>query len=402
MAQFNITLTEEELHGLFLNNNRDKAIEKLLEKIFNEVLKCQSAEQLCAEPYERTDKRKGQRNGYYDRDLVTRVGTLNLRIPRHRYEEFSTELFERYQRSEQALLLAMMEMVVNGVSTRKIENITEELCGKKFSKSTVSALCKRLDPVVYAFKTRPLESHYPFLIVDALYLKVREDGRVKSKGLLIAVGINEQGYREIIGFQVSNTESESSWGEFFLSLKERGLKDVHLVTSDNHKGLVNAVKRHFQGATWQRCQTHFSRNVLDNAPKALQPELKEDLRKLYEAVDLDSAKKVKDQLIDKYETKAPKAATLLDDAFDDITAILAVPLKYRKRLRTTNGVERLNQEVRRRERVIRIFPNEASVIRLMGALLMEQDEKWQTGRKYFDMDLYYQAMKKGPKDTAAA
>ena len=402
MAQFNITLTEEELHGLFLNNNRDKAIEKLLEKIFNEVLKCQSAEQLCAEPYERTDKRKGQRNGYYNRDLVTRVGTLNLRIPRQRYEEFSTELFERYQRSEQALLLAMMEMVVNGVSTRKIENITEELCGKKFSKSTVSALCKRLDPVVYAFKTRPLESHYPFLIVDALYLKVREDGRVKSKGLLIAVGINEQGYREIIGFQVSNTESESSWGEFFLSLKERGLKDVHLITSDNHKGLVNAVRRHFQGATWQRCQTHFSRNMLDNAHKALQSEIKEDLRKLYEAVDLDSARKVKDQIIDKYETKAPKAATLLDEAFDDITAVLAVPLKYRKRLRTTNGVERLNQEVRRRERVIRIFPNEASVIRLMGALLMEQDEKWQTGRKYFDMDLYYQAMKKGPKDTAAA
>ncbi|MGI6527443.1 MAG: IS256 family transposase [Caldicoprobacterales bacterium] len=402
MAQFNITLTEEELHGLFLNNNRDKAIEKLLEKIFNEVLKCQSAEQLCAEPYERTDKRKGQRNGYYDRELVTRVGTLNLRIPRHRYGEFNTELFERYQRSEQALLLAMMEMVVNGVSTRKIENITEELCGKKFSKSTVSALCKRLDPVVYAFKTRPLESHYPFLIVDALYLKVREDGRVKSKGLLIAVGINEQGYREIIGFQVSNTESESSWGEFFLSLKERGLKDVHLITSDNHKGLVNAVRRHFQGATWQRCQTHFSRNMLDNAPKALQSEIKEDLRKLYEAVDLDSARKVKDQIIDKYETKAPKAATLLDETFDDITAVLAIPLKYRKRLRTTNGVERLNQEVRRRERVIRIFPNEASVIRLLGALLMEQDEKWQTGRKYFDMDLYYQAMKKGPKDTAAA
>jgi putative transposase len=402
MAQFNITITEELLHGLFLSNGRDEAFSKLLEEIFNQVLLAQSSEQVGAEPYERTEKRTAYRNGFRDRQMTTRVGTLTLRVPRHRNGKFSTELFARYQRSEQALLLAMMEMVVNGVSTRKIENITEELCGKKFSKSTVSALCKRLDPVVYAFKTRPLESHYPFLIVDALYLKVREDGRVKSKGLLIAVGINEQGYREIIGFQVSNTESESSWGEFFLSLKERGLKDVHLITSDNHKGLVNAVRRHFQGATWQRCQTHFSRNMLDNAPKALQSEIKEDLRKLYEAVDLDSARKVKDQIIDKYETKAPKAATLLDETFDDITAVLAIPLKYRKRLRTTNGVERLNQEVRRRERVIRIFPNEASVIRLMGALLMEQDEKWQTGRKYFDMDLYYQAMKKGPKDTAAA
>jgi len=297
----------------------------------------------------------------------------------------------------------MMEMVINGVSTRKVELITEELCGEKFSKSTVSALCKQLDPIVHAFRTRPLKSHYPFIIVDALYLKVREDHRVQSRGLLIAVGINEDGYREIIGFQVANTETESSWGEFFVSLKERGLKDVHLVTSDNHKGLAKAVRRHFQGATWQRCQTHFSRNMLDQTPKALQPEMKEDLRELYEAVDLDSARKIRDQIIGKYETRAPKAAALLDEAFDDITAVLAVPLKYRKRLRTTNSVERLNQEIRRRERVIRIFPNEASVIRLMGALLMEQDEKWQTGRKYFDMDLYYQSVgKQGHKDNPAA
>lgn len=402
MAQFNITINSEELHELFLGNSRDEAVAKLLEKIFNEVLLCQSEEQLSAKPYERTDQRKGYRNGYYNRGLTTRVGTLNLRIPRHRNGEFSTELFERYQRSEQALLLAMMEMVVNGVSTRKIETITQELCGKKFSKSTVSSLCKKLDPIVHAFRTRPLESHYPFLIVDALYVKVREDNRVQSKGLLIAVGVNEEGYRKIIGFSVANTESESSWGEFFSSLKERGLKDVHLITSDDHKGLVKAARRHFQGSTWQRCQTHFSRNMLDHTPKALQPEIKEELRKLYEAVDVDSARKVKDQIIDKYETRAPKAVALLDEAFDDITAILVVPLKYRKRLRTTNGVERLNQEVRRRERVIRIFPNGASVIRLMGALLMEQDEKWQAGRKYFDMELYYQTQNKKTKDSSVA
>jgi putative transposase len=402
MAQFNITINSEELHELFLGNSRDEAVAKLLEKIFNEVLLCQSEEQLSAKPYERTDQRKGYRNGYYNRGLTTRVGTLNLRIPRHRNGEFSTELFERYQRSEQALLLAMMEMVVNGVSTRKIETITQELCGKKFSKSTISSLCKKLDPIVHAFRTRPLESHYPFLIVDALYVKVREDNRVQSKGLLIAVGVNEEGYREIIGFSVANTESESSWGEFFSSLKERGLKDVHLITSDDHKGLVKAARRHFQGSTWQRCQTHFSRNMLDHTPKALQPEIKEELRKLYEAVDVDSARKVKDQIIDKYETRAPKAVALLDEAFDDITAILVVPLKYRKRLRTTNGVERLNQEVRRRERVIRIFPNGASVIRLMGALLMEQDEKWQAGRKYFDMELYYQTQNKKTKDSSVA
>jgi putative transposase len=154
-------------------------------------------------------------------------------------------------------VLAMMEMVVNGVSTRKVELITEELCGKKFSKSTVSELCKSLDPIVEAFKTRPLEPHYPFIQVDAIYLKVRENSRVQSKGLLVAVGINEEGYREIIGFKLANSETEDSWGAFFNSLKERGLKDVTLVTSDNHKGLVSAIKRHFQGASWQRCQTHF-------------------------------------------------------------------------------------------------------------------------------------------------
>jgi putative transposase len=402
MAQYNITITEELLHGLFLSNGRDEAFSKLLEEIFNQVLLSQSTEQIGAQPYERTEGRTAYRNGFRDRQLTTRVGALTLRVPRHRNGHFSTELFARYQRSEQALVLAMMEMVINGVSTRKVEQITEELCGKKFSKSTVSALCKNLDPMVEAFRTRPLKCHYPFLMVDAIYVKVRENGRIQSRGLLIAIAVNEEGHREIIGFQLANSESESSWGELFSSLKDRGLKNVDLVTSDDHKGLVNAVRRHFQGTSWQRCQTHFSRNMLDHTPKALQPEVKEELRRLYESVDLESARKVRDQIIKTYESKAPKATALLDEAFDDITAVLALPLKYRKRLRTTNGVERLNQEIRRRERVIRIFPNAASVIRLMGALLMEHDEKWQTGRKYFDMALYYQIQDKELKDSSAA
>jgi putative transposase len=402
MAQYNITITEELLHGLFLSNGRDEAFSKLLEEIFNQVLLSQSTEQIGAQPYERTEDRTAYRNGFRDRQLTTRVGTLTLRVPRHRNGHFSTELFARYQRSEQALVLAMMEMVINGVSTRKVEQITEELCGKKFSKSTVSALCKNLDPMVEAFRTRPLHCHYPFLMVDAIYVKVRENGRIQSRGLLIAIAVNEEGHREIIGFQLANSESESSWGELFSSLKDRGLKNVDLVTSDDHKGLVNAVRRHFQGTSWQRCQTHFSRNMLDHTPKALQPEVKEELRRLYESVDLESARKVRDQIIKTYGSKAPKATALLDEAFDDITAVLALPLKYRKRLRTTNGVERLNQEIRRRERVIRIFPNAASVIRLMGALLMEHDEKWQTGRKYFDMALYYQIQDKELKDSPAA
>ena len=392
MAQFNITLSGEHLKDLFLSDGKDEAFSRLLEEIFNQVLLAQSTEQLGAKPYERTDERTAYRNGVRERQLTTRVGKLTLKVPRHRNGQFSTELFNRYQRSEQALVLAMMEMVVNGVSTRKVERITEELCGETFSKSTISNLCKNLDPIVHEFKTRPLKDHYPFILMDAIYLKVRENNRVQSRGLLIAVGINKDGNREIIGFEIANTENESSWGDFFVSLKERGLKDVNLVTSDNHKGLVKAVRRHFQGATWQRCQTHFSKNILDATPKSLQPEVKEELRKLYDAVDIDSARSVRDQIISKYEDKAPRAMTLLDEAFDDVTAVLILPFKYRKKLRTTNMVERLNQEIRRRERVIRIFPNEASVIRLMGALLIELDEKWQSGRRCFDMQMYYQSV----------
>ena len=317
MAQLNITLDTELLHGLFTKESKDEAFSKLLEEIFNQVLIAQSTEQLGAEPYERSDDRRAYRNGFRDRELTTRVGALTLRVPRHRNGNFSTTMFERYQRSEQALVLAMIEMVINGVSTRKIENITEELCGKSFSKSMVSDLCKKLDPVVEAFKNRPLTYEYPFLMVDAIYIKARDNHRVRSKSLLIAIGVNEEGYREIIGFHLSESESETSWDEFFISLKQRGLKSPRLITSDSHKGLVKALHKQFQGSSWQRCQTHFSRNLLDKTPKSIQPELKEDIRKVYEAVDMDSARAAKNHILNKYESKAPKAMELLDEGFDD-------------------------------------------------------------------------------------
>ena len=392
MAQLNITLDTELLHGLFTKDTKDEAFSKLLEVILNQVLLSQSTEQLGAEPYERCEDRTAYRNGFRDRELTTRIGTITLRVPRHRNGDFSTTLFKRYQRSEQALVLAMIEMVINGVSTRKVENITEELCGKSFSKSTVSKLCEQLDPIVAAFRCRPLEKHYPFVIVDAMYIKVREDGRVRSKGLLIATAVNENGNREVIGFQVNDTESESSWGDFFSSLKERGLSHVDLIVSDNHKGLVKAIKKHFQGSTWQRCQTHFSRNVLDKAPKSQQPLLKQHLKSIYQAIDLKQARRLMKETLDLFETSAPKAIAILEEGFDDIMAVMSLPEKYRKRLRTSNSIERLNEEIRRRDRVIRIYPNEASVIRLLGAILMEQDEKWASGRKYLDMEEYYNSI----------
>jgi transposase-like protein len=393
MAQLHITLDTNLLHGLFTKDSKDEAFSKLLEAILNQVLLAQSSEQLGAEPYERTEDRIAYRNGFRDRELTTRIGAITLRVPRHRNGEFSTTMFKRYQRSEQALVLAMIEMVINGVSTRKIENITEELCGKTFSKSTVSKLCENLDPYIKAFRHRPLEKHYPFVIVDAMYLKVREDGRVRSKGLLIATAVNENGNREVIGFKLNNSESETSWGEFFESLKHRGLSNVDLIVSDNHKGLVKAIRKHFQDATWQRCQTHFSRNVLDKAPKSQQPELKKYLKSIYNAINIDEARRFLKETLETFDTKAPKAMELLEEGFEDVIAVMSLPEKYRKRLRTTNSIERLNEEIRRRDRVIRIYPNEASVLRLLGAVLMEQDEKWSSGRKYLDMSDYYDFLK---------
>lgn len=392
MAQLNFTLDTEIIKGLFTLDGRDDSMAKLIESIINQVLDAQATEIIGAEPYERTEARTAYRNGYRPREMKTRVGTLELSVPRLRDGNFSTDLFARYQRSEQALVLAMMEMVVNGVSTRKVERITEKLCGTSFSKSTISKLCQGLDPIITEFKNRPLDNHFPFVIVDAIYVKVRERHRVRSKGLLIAIGVNHNGYREVLGFTIANSETETSWNDFFVHLKERGLSKVDFVISDAHQGLVKAIKKQFQGASWQRCQTHFSKNILDSCPKKLQPEIKERLRGLYDAADEKTAQMLLRSITKDYQNLAPKVIEKLESGFEDVISVLSLPMKYRKRLRTSNSIERLNQEIRRRERVIRIFPNSDSVIRLMGALLMEQHEKWATGRKYLDMQEYYDSL----------
>lgn len=388
MAQYQVTIDGEILQHLF---TRDDGLARLVEQVVNQILEAQATEQLKAKPYERNEERQGYRNGHREKLLKTRVGELTLQVPRLRSGHFSTELFERYQRSEQALLLAMVEMVINGVSTRKVRAVVEELCGTEFSRTTVSELCKRLDVTVREWNERSLgHQEYPFLLVDAMVIRVRKDGRVRLHSVLIATGVNREGYREILGLMLGDSESEASWSEFFGCLKERGLHGVDLVVSDDHKGLVRAVESHFQGATWQRCQTHFIRNILDACPKALQRELHGRLRLIFDAPDLTTARRLMDDVIQEYAQRAPKAVERLEAGFEDAMAVMALPERYRKRLRTTNGVERLNQEVRRRERVIRIFPNEESAIRLIGAVLMEIDEAWSTGHRYFDMAEYWE------------
>jgi len=312
-------------------------------------------------------------------------------VPRLRSGSFSTELFARYQRSEQALLLAMVEMVVNRVSTRKVKAVVEELCGTEFSKSTVSTLCKGLDDIVKEWNERELSSQeYPFLLVDALVIRVRNGGRVRLLSVLIAIGINRDGYREILGFVVRRQRIGGHLVGVLRPAQGARAQRGRLGLSDDHKGLVNAIETHFQGATWQRCQTHFIRNILDACPKALQGELHGRLRLIFDAPDLETARRLLNETIDAFGARAPKAVARLEAGFEDAMAVMALPKRYRKRLRTTNGVERLNQKIRRRERVIRIFPNEESAIRLIGAVLVEIDEAWTTGHRYFNMAEYWE------------
>lgn len=387
MTQYQVTVDEAMVQQIL---QRDDGVAELVSAVLDQILEAQVTEQLQAGRYERSAERQGYRNGIRSRRLTTRVGTLELQVPQVRDGRFSTELFARYQRSEQALVLALMEMVVNGVSTRKVQRITEELCGTSFSKSTVSALCQRLDPLVAAWNERDLsQQRYPFLIVDAVVIKVRQAGQVRAQSMLIVTGVNADGYREVLGLQVGDSETEQSWRALFAWLKERGLQGVDLVVSDDHGGLVNAIQTQFQGASWQRCQTHFSRNILARCPKALQPHLAAQLRLVFEAPDLATARVQRDAVVTTYEDQAPQAMRTLEDGFDDATAVLALPTPYRKRLHTTNGLERLNQEIRRRERVIRIFPNRESALRLIGAVLMEQDEMWSTGHRYLRMESYW-------------
>jgi putative transposase len=262
--------------------------------------------------------------------LTTRVGTLTLHVPRFRNGTFSTDLFARYQRSEQALVLALMEMVVNGVSTRKVTQITEELCGTEFSKSTVSDLCKRLDPIIEAWNSRPLrDNRYPFVILDAIVLKMRDpDERVRSHAVMVATGVNEEGYREILGLMIGNSESEEGWLEFFSWLKQRGLRGVDFIVSGSHFGLVRALQESFQNVTWQRCQTHLMRNLLDSVPKSMHSEVYPRIRAIFEAPDQDTARILMERLVTDYEKKLPKAMRKLEEAFEAATAVLK-PLKPR-------------------------------------------------------------------------
>ena len=355
---------------------------------------------LNADPHERTEERRGYRNGYRSRQLKTRVGTLSLLVPMDREGTFKTELFDRYQRSEKALVLSLMEMYLEGVSTRKVKDITEVLCGTSFSKSTVSRLTGQLDADLSAWRERRLgDVAYPYLVVDARYEHVRLGGRVVSQGVLVVKGVREDGQRELLAVDVADSESEATYDALFRRLKERGLHGVQLVTSDDHKGLVAAIQRHFQGASWQRCQVHFLRNARGKVARKYQAALKADLKAIYAAPDREWALSLAREVVERWSASHPAVAEWLEVGIEATLACFAFPEPHRRRIRSTNGLERFNQELRRRTRVVRIFPNREACLRLVTALCVEQSEEWLSGRKYLDMELLDNAVASAPTSS---
>jgi len=358
----------------------------LVERVVQVVLEAEMTAHLHAEPYERSAERRGYRNGYKPRILNTRVGTLTLQVPQDRDGTFSTQLFTRYQRNEKALVLALMEMYVEGVSTRKVREITEVLCGTSFSKSLASELAGQLDTELEAWRNRSLtETTYPYLSVDARYEHVRQGGQIVSQGVLIVAGVRADGHREILAVAVADSESEATYHQLFGDLKARGLSGVRLVTNDDHRGLKAAIDRHFQGASWNRCQVHFARDLVKMVGAGRRGELAADLREIFAATTRELAMATAEAVAARWEQTHPVVVRLLAEGVEDCLACLAFPLAHRARIRTTNGMERLNEEIKRRTRVVRIFPNPEACLRLVTALCVEQSEEWVSGKRYLDM-----------------
>lgn len=360
---------------------------ELVKSAVQETLEAQMEELVGVGKYERGADRKGYRAGYYNRGLVTRVGKLELRVPQDRAGRFSTELFERYQRSEKALVAAMMEMYVKGVSTRKVKSITEELCGHQFSASTISRLNKRLDVTLKAFAERQLTEDYPYVILDARYERVREGGVVRRRAVLIALGINWDGRRCVLGVELANRESRTSWREFILRLKERGLTGVEYAVSDAHEGLQRAISETLPEAAWQRCYVHFLRNAHDHLPRKKDDDCLVELRWLYDRRDAKEARQDLAAWLEKWGSKYAKLCTWVEENIEETLTFYRLPKAHHKHLRSTNVLERLNEEIKRRTHIVRIFPNADACLRLTRALAAETHESWQASSRYLNMEL---------------
>ncbi len=358
----------------------------MVQEIVQQVLEAEMDETVGAEKGERTSQRLGYRSGYYLRTLVTRVGKLELRVPQDRQGRFRTEIFERYQRSEKALVVALAEMYVHGVSTRKVKAITEELCGHEFSASTISRINEGLDEELAKFSARKLEEDYPYLVLDARYEKVREEGVIRSRAVLVAIGINWDGRRSLLAVELANRESQTSWRDFLVSLKERGLAGVEFVVSDDHPGLKKAIAEILSSAVWQRCYVHFLRNALDYLPRRGDDDCMMELRWLYDRHDVQESRRDLAAWLAKWGKKYPKLCDWVETNIEETFSFYRLPREHHKHMKSTNMLERLNEEIKRRTHVVRIFPNEASCLRLIRALAVEIHENWIEATRYLNMD----------------
>jgi putative transposase len=373
----------------------------LVQAAVQAVLEVEMEECLGAERYERTGERVGYRSGYYRRRLVTRVGTISLRVPQDRAGHFSTQVFEQYQRSEKALVAALAQMYVQGVSTRKVAAITEELCGHEFSASSISEITRRLDEQLEQFSQRPLEEEFPYVILDARYERVREAGMIVSRAILVALGVDWEGRRQVLAVEYAPRESQNSWKDFLLRLKERGLHGVRLVVSDDHPGLKRAVREVLTEAWWQRCYVHFLRNALEHLPRKADDDCLQELRWMYERRDVGEARRDLQGWLEKWAGKYPKLCEWVEANIEETWTYYRLPLAHHKHLKSTNLLERFNQEIKRRTLVVRIFPHEASCLRLIRAIAAETHEEWMEGSRYLNMDLFKEQLKKGPALAAA-
>ena len=354
--------------------------------VVREIMEAEVVEQIGAELGERApETRSAQRNGYRSRRWDTRVGEIELAIPKLRSGSYFPSFLEPRKRSEQALVAVVQEAYVNGVSTRKVDRLVEQLGLRGMSKDQVSRLCRGLDEQVRVFCERELEGAHPYLWLDAKVERVREPGGVRQKALVLAYGVHETGRREVLGLDVGEAESEAFWREFLRALRARGLRGVRLCVSDAHEGLRSAIGQ-VLGCPWQRCTVHFTRDMLGHVAKAQQPLVSGAIRQLFHAADGDEARERLAQVVDQLAAPAPKVAELLEAAEDDLLAFYAFPREHWSKLRSTNPLERVNREIGRRSDVIGIFPNNAALIRLAGALLLEQNDEWLVARRYLSQE----------------
>jgi putative transposase len=337
-----------------------------------------------ASRHERTERRSGHRNGYRERSWETRAGTVELSVPRVRDSSYFPSLLEPRRRAERALSAVVQEAYVHGVSTRKVDELVKALGMAGISKSQVSRLCEELDEEVERFRGRPLEGPHPYVWLDATYVKARQDGRVASTAVVIAVGVNgKTGEREVLGVEVGPSEDGAFWASFLRSLVARGLRGVRLVTSDAHRGLKGAIEAVLVGASWQRCRVHFMRNALSLVPKAAQQMVGATIRTVFAQPDAENARQQWRRVSDGFQCRFWRLSELMEEAEEDVLAYAAFPQEHWQKIWSNNPLERVNKEVKRRTNVVGIFPNEAAVIRLVGSVLSEQHDEWQVSKRYF-------------------